>query len=165
MIISYIGIGSNLGNREKNIEKGLELLGENSNIKIESISSIYDTEPVGYKGQDDFLNAVAKISTTLEVGELLKSLQTIEKLINIQPKIKWRPRGLDLDILFYNELIIAKKGLAVPHPLLHKRRFVLIPLVEIEPDLVHPKLKLTVKELLDKVEDKSNVTKLFETKM
>lgn len=157
--IAYIGIGSNLGDREGNIKRGLSLLEENLHIQITDSSSFYNTEPVGYKDQDDFLNGVIKISTTLEAHDLMKSLHSIEQLINLQPRVKWGPRWIDLDMLFYDNLTIEEDNLIIPHPRLHERGFVLMPLVEIAPDLIHPRFKLTVKELLDRIEDRNRVIK------
>lgn len=157
--IAYIGIGSNLGDREGNIGRAIGLLDGNPDIQIIKSSSLYETEPVGYKEQGDFLNGVIEISTSLGPRDLLEIIGHLGNSINIKPKEKWGPRWIDLDILFYDNLIIQEEDLAIPHPRLHERGFVLVPLVEIAPHLIHPVLKLSVRELLDKLEDRSRVVK------
>jgi len=157
--IVYIGIGSNLGDREGNIGRAIGLLEGNPDIQIIKASSLYETEPVGYKEQGDFLNAVIEISTSLGSRDLLKIIKNITNSINTKPKERWGPRSIDLDILFYDDLVIQEEDLAIPHPRLHDRGFVLVPLVEIAPDLIHPVLKISVKKLLDRLEDRSWVVK------
>ena len=146
MVEVYIGIGSNLGNKEKNIEKAIELLKEK--CKILEVSSIYKTEPVGYKAQDWFLNCAAKIDTDLKPEDLLKFFQFIEKTLGRIRTIKNGPRTIDLDIIFYGSRIIKTKKLTIPHPRMHKRMFVLEPLNELCPDFVHPELGKSIKYLV-----------------
>jgi len=142
---TYIGIGSNLGDKEKNIKKSIDLLKEK--CRILKVSSLYETEPVGYTNQDCFLNCVVEIDTELKPEELLKFSQSIEKILGRIKTIKYGPRTIDLDILFYGNYIIKTKNLIIPHPRLHKRLFVLEPLNELCPELVHPVLKKSVEEL------------------
>lgn len=142
MAIVYIGIGSNLGDREKNINGALNLLKEN--CKIIKGSSLYETEPVGIKGQDLFLNGVVEIETELSPKELLLFLQSIEKKLKRVRVIKNGPRTIDLDILFYGSKVINEPDLTVPHPRLHERLFVLMPLEEIAPGFIHPALKKSI---------------------
>jgi len=144
-MITYIGIGSNLGNRGKNMEEAITLLKEKCGI-LKS-SSIYETEPVGFKDQYWFFNCVVKVDTNLKPIELLDFLQSIEKRLKRVKTIKNGPRTIDLDILFYGDEIINNGRLIVPHPRLHERLFVLIPLKEIAPDLMHPVLKKTILQL------------------
>ncbi|MEA1994291.1 MAG: 2-amino-4-hydroxy-6-hydroxymethyldihydropteridine diphosphokinase [Euryarchaeota archaeon] len=141
----FIGIGSNLGNREEHIARALHFLGKRCDIIKKS--SLYETAPVGYKDQRSFLNGVVKMETALRPEELLHFLQKIEKKLGRIKTIKNGPRTIDLDILFYNDIIIDTEELTVPHPKLHKRLFVLEPFNEIEPEFVHPVLKKTVGEL------------------
>jgi 2-amino-4-hydroxy-6-hydroxymethyldihydropteridine diphosphokinase len=149
-IKSYIGIGSNLGDRRKNIQLALNVLKEKKDIIVEKVSPFYETLPVGGPPrQGKFLNGVIEISTTLTPQELLKVLQEIEKALGRVRKERWGPRTIDLDILFYGDLIVNEERLIIPHPLMHKREFVLKPLLRIAPDLIHPVLKKSVKELLD----------------
>jgi len=156
----YIALGSNLGDRLANIRKAIELMKEEG-IEIINESPIYETEPVGHKEQGWFLNSVVKGRTELSPGRLWEALEKIEKSIGREREIKWGPRIIDLDILFYGNKILNDKQLQIPHSELHKRSFVLIPLEEIAPELVHPVLKKTISELLRDLKDNSQV-KLLE---
>jgi 2-amino-4-hydroxy-6-hydroxymethyldihydropteridine diphosphokinase len=152
----YIGLGSNLGNRLENIRKAIELMKEQG-IEIVKESSIYETEPMGYKEQGWFLNSVVKGKTELSPRRVWKRLEKIEKLMGREREIKWGPRIIDLDILFYGDKILNGKELQIPHSELHKRRFVLVPLEEIAPELVHPVLNKSIRELLGELKDNSEV--------
>lgn len=143
--IVYIALGSNLGNREKYLEKTIKKISEFAQITKKS--SIYETKPVGYKDQGDFLNMVIEITTQLRPYELLKKLQKIETSLKRKREIKNGPRTIDLDIIFYNYEIINEKNLKIPHPEMHKRNFVLNPLVEIAPFMIHPVLKQNILSL------------------
>lgn len=142
----YLGIGSNLGNRKRNISRALDILSKTN--KIVKISSIIETKPMYYLKQDNFLNAVVIIETKKSPSKLLETLQKIEKTLGRKRVIKKGPRIIDLDILFYNDEIINESNLVIPHPLLHERKFVLRPLVEVNSELTHPILKKSVKDLL-----------------
>jgi len=157
----YIGLGSNLGDRLTNIRKAIELIKEEG-IEIINKSSIYETEPVGYKEQGWFLNSAVKGKTELSPRRLWKRLEKIEKSMGREKEVKWGPRIIDLDILFYGNEILNGKELKIPHSELHKRRFVLVPLQEIAPKLVHPIFKKTVSELLRDLKDNSQVKLLCE---
>jgi len=133
--ICYIGLGSNLGNRQANINKAIEYLKSNSQIKIEKISSIIETEPQGGPPQGKFLNAVVKIKTSLAPQDLLRFLQDIEAKLGRTRLIRNGPRTIDLDILLYDNKVIDEPNLEVPHPRMFERDFVLKPLLEIEPDI------------------------------
>jgi len=145
-MIAYIGIGSNLGNREENCEKAISLLCENG-IKILKRSSMIETKPWGIKEQPQFINMALEIETEKTPEELLCIFKKIEATLGRNEDIRWGPRIIDLDILFYNELIIKTPELEIPHPLLPQRDFVLKSLAEIAPHKVHPVLKKTLKEL------------------
>lgn len=145
MIDVYIGLGSNLGQKEENIKKAIDLL--KKECTIVKISSLYETEPVGYENQDWFLNAVVKLETRLEPIELLTFAQDIEKILGRKRIIKNGPRTIDIDILFYEDQVLHEETLILPHPRLHERGFVLVPLLEIEPDFLHPIFKKTIAEL------------------
>jgi len=145
----FLGLGSNLGDREKNIQEALRLLGENNLVKGVKTSSLYETEPEGVKEQPLFLNGVLEMETDLSPRALLDTLQAIEKQLGRKKGRKWGPRIIDLDILLYGQLIIKEKNLEIPHPLLTQRSFVLIPLAEIAPSTVHPVLKKTISDLRD----------------
>lgn len=135
MEVVYIGIGSNLGNRKKNIEKAIELLKKVKGIKVLKVSSIIETEPLGGPPQQKYLNGVIKLITELEPLELLKVLQKIENRLGRIRKEKNGPRTIDLDILLYGEKLIDEPNLKIPHPRMFEREFVLKPLFEIEPKL------------------------------
>ena len=154
---AYIGIGSNVGDKEENIRKAIRLMKEK--CKILKVSSLYQTEPMYYKNQDWFLNCAAKIETKLNPQELLSFLQSIEKKIGRIRTIKNGPRTIDLDILFYNGKIIKSNNLIIPHPRLHERLFVLYPLKEICPDFVHPILKKSINELHSMIDNLESVKK------
>ena len=148
MAIAYISIGSNLGNREENCKQALRLLQANS-VLIKKQSSMYETEPWGIKDQPKFINMAVEAETDKEHEELLRILKEIEKEIGRTETVKWGPRVIDLDILFYDDLILKIPGLEIPHPLLHERAFVLKPLCEIATDKRHPVTAKTVKEMLE----------------
>lgn len=154
-VTSYIGVGSNLGNRRQNIKKAVKLLGDSKGIKIEDASSIYETEPVdGPDGQNKFLNGVIKVRTSLEPYALLRRLQDIEtRLKRRKDVVKNGPRTIDLDILTYGRRAIRKSDLVVPHPLLEGRNFVLKGFCQIAPDFMHPVLKKRVKELYCRIKN------------
>ncbi len=146
MSTAFIGIGSNLGNREENCNKAIELLIDRG-IKVSSRSSIIETEPWGVKVQPKFINMAVELETSVEPKELLKLLKKIESEMGRHTTVRWGPRIIDLDMLFYDDLIIRTPELEVPHPCIKDRDFVLRPLAEIAPDLVHPVLKKSIKEL------------------
>jgi len=153
-----LGLGSNLGNREKNLRNALREISQI--VVIKKRSSIYETTPVGYKEQGLFLNMVISIETDLDPTELVVKLQKIEHKMgrNRSKEIFWGPREIDIDILLYKNEIIREKNLKIPHPEMHKRKFVLIPLEEIAPDIIHPKLKKSIKELCEKLKNSEKVT-------
>jgi 2-amino-4-hydroxy-6-hydroxymethyldihydropteridine diphosphokinase len=143
----YIGIGSNLGDREKNCLHAIELL-QQKGITVTKRSSLYETEPWGFKDQPYFINMVIEIETELEPKELLRRLKDIEREVGREESLKWGPRLIDLDILIFENIILNEDTLKIPHPLMHERDFVLRPLCEIAPDIKHPVLSKTIKELL-----------------
>ncbi|KPJ58045.1 MAG: hypothetical protein AMS15_09310 [Planctomycetes bacterium DG_23] len=155
MGISYIALGSNMGDREKNLKDALEHIAALPRTKIIKSSSIYETEPVGEPKQRPFYNAVVKIETALDPERLLQKLQETEAAFGRVRREKWGPRTLDLDILLYDQQIIATDKLTVPHPLMAERTFVLEPLVEIDPETYHPVLEKTAAELLRELMDKN----------
>ena len=151
MAIVYLGIGSNLGDRAANIEKALTLLKEHEEIKILSVSSLIETDPVGGEAQGKFLNGAIQIDTDLMPLDLLAQLKMIERRLGrVKSEEINAPRTLDLDILFYDDVVIVQgKSLAIPHPRLAERSFVLKPLLEIAPNLLHPRLNKTIKALYE----------------
>ena len=153
---AFLGLGSNLGDREKNLKTSLSLL-ESADLRIRKTSSLYHTEPVGEASQSWFMNAVVEVETTLSPEELLQLCQQIEEKMGRQHLIPQGPRVIDIDILMYDQLIMDSPGLTIPHPRMHCRRFVLIPLLEIAPDAVHPRLKKGIRELVEDAADFSAV--------
>lgn len=151
MATAYVGLGSNLGNREHYLRSALEKIAANA-IVITNISSIYETEPVGVVDQPSFLNMVIEIETTYSPIELLDYLQAIETECERQRNVQWGPRTLDLDILLYNQVNIKSDRLEVPHPRMKERGFVLIPLYEINAQLVKAFYSLEYKQVKDLVE-------------
>jgi 2-amino-4-hydroxy-6-hydroxymethyldihydropteridine diphosphokinase len=138
--ISYIALGSNKGDRFDHLTRAIQEIIQDSNNSIENVSSVYETLPYGYKDQGNFYNAVIKIKTGYDLIELLDFLKSIEKKIGRENITKWGPREIDLDILFYNDIVYSNDRITVPHKEVVKRDFVLIPLSEIAPELNHPVL-------------------------
>lgn len=151
MTIGYVGVGSNLGSRETNIERAKQLLETAGRIRWVRSAPVYETDPVGGPPQGRFLNTVWEIETDLKPAELLSELHQIESRLGRARKVKNEPRGIDLDILFFGEMVLTG-SLEVPHPRSHERWFVLKPLADLAPELVHPVLKKTVRELLKEIE-------------
>ncbi|MGH7801372.1 MAG: 2-amino-4-hydroxy-6-hydroxymethyldihydropteridine diphosphokinase [Thermodesulfobacteriota bacterium] len=158
MPIAFIGIGSNLGNRIENCAKGVEEISTFSKIIV--VSSFYETEPVDKEDQSEFINCMIKIETAYSPFELLTILNSCENKIGRKQVEKWGPRIIDLDIIFYDDLIIETNDLTIPHPRAHLRRFVLQPLFEIAPNFIHPVLRKSVSELLSEVRCTKKVLKV-----
>ena len=157
MAIVYLGLGSNLGDRTQHLARACAVLHRHPAIRIEAVSSLYHTAPVGFTAQDWFLNAVLVLRTELRPRELLDCVLGIEREMGRVRTIKDGPRLIDIDILLWGNDTIEEPGLSIPHPRLHERRFVLVPLAEIAPDIIHPKRNATVRQLLDALNDNSRV--------
>ena len=158
--IAYIGIGSNLGDKLHHCEKAISEILKIDRHKLLAKSSLFKTQPIGYTSQDWFVNGVIKIETDLEAPELLRTLKTIESQLGRTETFRWGPRTIDLDILFFDDAEIYTEELQIPHPRLHERQFVLIPLAEIDRNLIHPVLKKTIQELLKNFKEDQGVEKL-----
>ncbi|RJR22736.1 MAG: 2-amino-4-hydroxy-6-hydroxymethyldihydropteridine diphosphokinase [Nitrospiraceae bacterium] len=143
----YIGIGSNLGRREENCKNAIRLLTEKG-IAVIKRSSMIKTKPWGVTEQPDFINMAIEIETVLKPEELLHLLKKIEIEAGRQPAYRWGPRAVDLDILLYDDLVMKTPELDIPHPHIAEREFVLRPLAEIAPDLMHPVIRKSIKKLL-----------------
>jgi len=148
---AFIGLGSNLGDREANIRQALQFLEQLPETTIVRGSSLYDTEPVGVSDQPNFLNGVVQIETHLAPRQLLWNLMLIERRLGRVRTRQWGPRVIDLDLLLYGEEVVDEDDLQVPHPLMTQRSFVMVPLVEIEPLLVHPVTNQTMLSILQRL--------------
>jgi 2-amino-4-hydroxy-6-hydroxymethyldihydropteridine diphosphokinase len=153
---AYIGLGSNLGDRESSLSQALAGL-ERRGFEITARSSLYWTEPVGGPPQEWYLNAVAAGSTALAPEELLRACLDVERELGRERRVRNGPRTLDADLLLYGDEVRADQALELPHPRLHERRFVLVPLCEIAPEARHPRLGLSAAELLRRCADRSQV--------
>ena len=156
----YLGLGANLGDRQANLARALKLLGER--LHVELVSSIYETEPVGYAEQPLFLNAVCRAQTELGPLQLLSLVKGIEASLGRVPSFPNAPRPIDIDIIFYGDLIMETPDLTIPHPRLEERAFVLIPLLEVAPDLRHPVSGEHIKDLAARVRGREGVKKIGE---
>lgn len=155
--VAYISLGSNMGDRLSHLKDALDELHKDKRISIKKISSIYETDPVGYTNQGKFLNIVAKLETEYEAEQLLRKCLQVELQLGRERKIRWGPRTVDLDILLYNQDNIETDDLSVPHPRMHERAFVIIPLLEIEPNIELPAMKLPLQKVLEHIPDKEGV--------
>jgi 2-amino-4-hydroxy-6-hydroxymethyldihydropteridine diphosphokinase len=160
----FLSLGSNLGDRLGYLKRAIAKIGESDSMVVLRISPVYETEPVGNPDQSRFLNMVVSIETDFKPLRLLEYLLEIEEKLDRRRNEKWGPRTIDMDILLYDELILNSDRLTLPHPRMHQRRFVLIPLAQISPNLFHPLLKKSVAELLRSCPDQSEV-KLSEEKV
>ena len=147
----YLGLGSNIPNRERNIQKAIDMLQETQGIDVTDVSTMIETKAVSKIAQPEYLNGVAAITTILTPKELLKITQKIETKLGRDSKGTGDPRTIDIDILFYGDDILCEEELDIPHPLLHERDFVLIPLNEIAPNFVHPVLQESIRSIYTKV--------------
>jgi 2-amino-4-hydroxy-6-hydroxymethyldihydropteridine diphosphokinase len=152
-IVCYIGIGSNLGKTLQNCKYAIESLSRINGINPTRTSSFYKTEPVGIEKQNYFINAVVEITTTLSARDLLQGLRKIERGMGRKRETKGGPRIIDLDLLFYGQNVIREADLVVPHPEIHKRRFVLEPLYEIASYFIHPVFGVSIRGLKDRLTD------------
>lgn len=157
----YLALGSNIEPREHYLKETIRLLNEEG-VQVGLVSSIYETEPVGYTDQPEFLNMVVEAKTKLSPVELLQTCQRIEKQLGRKREIRWGPRTVDIDILLYNNEVIESEELTIPHPRMHERGFVLVPLHEIAASRKHPMKQKSVSILLEQLpqSEKKGIRKL-----
>lgn len=153
MLIVYLGVGSNLGNRCENLLKALNLLKESSGVSGFELSKLYETSPVDFLEQDKFLNGVVRIYTNLRPREVLNLCQDIERRLQREKTVRFGPRNIDVDLLFYDSRIINENDFIVPHPRAHVRLFVLKPMCDLDPDFMHPLLQKSMRRLVDEFTD------------
>ena len=146
---AFIGAGANLGDPIRQIRQAKDALQKSPGVKFLGASSLYRTQPMGPIAQPSFINAVFSLECGMSPNDLLALLLSVEEKMGRIRRERWGPRVIDLDLLFYGAMVISGQGLEVPHPRLHERRFILTPLVEIAPDVVHPVLKKSAFDLLD----------------
>jgi len=162
-VTAYLGLGSNLGRRDDNLAIAIRCLGGDpihdclGEITVLRASSIYETSPWGHEDQPDFLNCVLEVSTQLGPASLLERIKAVEQEMGRRPGLRYGPRLIDIDILFYGDITLDCPHLQIPHPRLHQRAFVLIPLAELDPSLVHPGCDSTVADLARCVDGKQGV--------
>ena len=161
-MLAYIGVGSNLGDALDNCHRAIQAITSDRRNRMVGCSPFYKTEPVGKKDQDWFVNGVIALGTELNPRELMDFLLATEKKMGRERGKRWGPRIIDLDILFYGDQVLDEPGLQIPHPRLHERRFVLVPLKDIAPYLEHPPLGKTVSQLLGDLGEGEKVIPLLE---
>lgn len=157
---AFIGIGSNRGKRKENCETAIKIISAHKDTVIVKKSSLYETEAWGEEDQNNFINCVAEIKTGENVFGFFSLLQQTENKIGKEKEGFWGPRKIDIDLLFFEQEIINEPDLKVPHPFLHLRRFVIEPLSEIAPDVIHPTIKVSMKVLLKNLKDTKKVLKI-----
>ncbi|WP_457644172.1 2-amino-4-hydroxy-6-hydroxymethyldihydropteridine diphosphokinase [Persephonella sp.] len=155
----FLGLGSNIGDRKGNILRAVRMIGDK--VKIEKMGGIYISKAVGFEDQPDFYNTAISGFTDLEPEELFFFLKEIEKKVGRIERFRWGPREIDIDILFYGDEIIEKRELTVPHPRLHERDFVLKPLIDIDPDFVHPVFNKSLRDIYDNLKERSVIGKIL----
>jgi 2-amino-4-hydroxy-6-hydroxymethyldihydropteridine diphosphokinase len=164
MIKLVLGLGSNIGNRRSYLKKAVKKICYLHGFDFLGLSSIYESEPWGFKKQNNFLNCVLVCLCKKSPRQTMKMLKDTERLLGRKNRGKWKAREIDIDILFYGDRVINKDGLIVPHPYLHLRNFVLRPLVELMPGFVHPSIKKNIEYLYNHSPDKS-IVNLFSEKL
>lgn len=156
MVECYVGLGSNVGDRVGLVTRALACLGSQPDMVLGETSGLYLTPAWGCEDQPDFINAVCRVDTHLKPWDLLARLKGIEAALGRRERLRWGPREIDLDILFYGDEVLEDSDLRVPHPMLCRRAFVLIPLAEIAPHLIHPETGLRISEHLQAISERGD---------
>ena len=159
IVAAYIGLGSNLGDRLSNLQGAIDRLNRAEGIAVTAVSHVYETAPIGGPEQPDYLNAAIAIETDRDAGEVMEICLTVEKTMDRTRTVRWGPREIDIDILLYGTLCIESERLTIPHPRMHERAFVLIPLADIDGHIEHPVLKKTVSIMLEDA-DRTGIRKV-----
>ncbi|QTA38136.1 2-amino-4-hydroxy-6-hydroxymethyldihydropteridine diphosphokinase [Thermosipho ferrireducens] len=154
----FLALGSNIGNKEENLTKALELL-KDAGITILTVSNIYETKPYGFTQQDNFFNIVVEVETHLSPMQLLKTVLSIEKKMGRKREIKWGPRNIDIDILFYGNLVVELDNLTIPHYDFENRNFFIVPMNEIAPSYKHPVTNISIKDYYENLDKKDQEVK------
>ncbi|AGY76939.1 2-amino-4-hydroxy-6-hydroxymethyldihydropteridine diphosphokinase [Clostridium autoethanogenum] len=149
---AYISIGSNLGDKEKNIKDAVDIIDSSPYNNVTKVSKLYETKPVGYLDQDNFLNGALEVKTLMEPEDLMDFLLEVEKKLKRERIIKWGPRTIDLDVILYDNLVTSEEKIILPHPRMHERLFVLKPLSDIAPYVIHPVLNDRIINLTHELE-------------
>ena len=159
-VISYLGIGSNLGDPVQHCRDALRELSSLKNVQLLRRSSLYRTQPVGPVSQDWFVNGVVEVRTTFAAAQLFKAAQWVEQALGRVRTGKWGPRTIDVDVLLHGQEVLDTEDLVVPHPEMHKRRFVLVPMNEVAPYVIHPRYGISMRGLLDRLGDDHAVERM-----
>jgi 2-amino-4-hydroxy-6-hydroxymethyldihydropteridine diphosphokinase len=157
LVRCYIGLGSNMGDRVAMVKKALACLASQADMVLGDVSGFYVTAAWGYTDQPDFVNAVCRLDTHLAPGDLMARLKQIETDLGRRGRFRWGPREIDLDILLYGDRVLDEAGLKIPHPMLHQRAFVLVPLAEIAPHLIHPGTGCKISQHLEEMGDRGDL--------
>ncbi|MDD5724418.1 MAG: 2-amino-4-hydroxy-6-hydroxymethyldihydropteridine diphosphokinase [Syntrophales bacterium] len=156
-VVCFLGIGSNMGNPAANCAVAERHISDRGGVTVLRRSSLYRTQPVGFEEQAWFVNGVIEVRTALRPRPLMDVILGVEDEMGRIRNEKWGPRIIDIDVLFYGQAVIEEKDLVIPHPRLHERRFVLVPMNEIAPHVIHPAFGVSVRGLLDRLQDTNTV--------